>query len=56
MNLWELVYYAGPPMIALGILAMLVSTLIDWMEDNQDKEELQDLKCLLKGENHGCSD
>ncbi len=54
MTLWELVYYAAPPVIALGILAMLVSIfLIDWMEDNQDKEELQDLKCLLKGENHG---
>lgn len=54
MTLWELVYYAGPPVIALGILAMLVSTfLIDWAEDQEDKKELQDLKCLLKGENHG---
>lgn len=54
MTLWELVYYAGPPVIALGLMAMLVSTfLIDWMEDNQDKEELKELQCLLKGENHG---
>lgn len=54
MSVWDMVFYGCAIAVVALLVAMLVSTfLIDWMEDREDKEELQALQCLLKGESHG---